>query len=135
MKSKINAIITIILISLWSLTMAQDKTVKAKMMGNSGNIDANSDWDSKQKYKLRNRTLVKYPHLDSIADINAQIVLMITVDTSGNVVNATGPVVGSSTSDSIFVRKSKTAAYLAKFNRAKEIQTGKMSFIFYKRKE
>lgn len=87
-------------------------------------------------YQLDNRTLLNNPFLDSVAQASCTIVLNITVDSFGNVIDVSGPARGSTTTDSLLVIKSKLSAYKAKFNRSNilPMQKGKIIFKYVKRK-
>jgi hypothetical protein len=85
------------------------------------------------KYELQGRTLLNNPFTDSIANQRGRIVLQITVDSAGNVIDVNGPARGSTTMDAVLLERSKAAAYKAKFSPVDSLhkQMGKMSFNYY----
>ncbi len=124
-------IIFFIIFSKFSFAQIQKKGGVGNL-GNGNSRDKILDYN--KKYDLKGRTLLNNPFEDSVANISARIVLKITVDTSGNVIQVKGPERGSTTIDSLLIQKAKIGALKAKFSPSNlvEKQVGLMSFTFKK---
>lgn len=90
--------------------------------------------DVRRLHNLKGRTLLNQPFSDSIANKAGRIFLRITVDSSGNVIAVDGPARGSTTNDSLLLKRARLAAFNAKFSASAvdPIQTLTMSFTFHK---
>lgn len=89
--------------------------------------------DSGTKWSLAGRKMLVAPRVDDKSQKTGTVVININVDKKGNVISATGPGRGSTTSDNGLVSKAKAAALAAKFNPSPtgtEIQKGTISFTF-----
>jgi outer membrane biosynthesis protein TonB len=104
-----------------------DKNAKSHTGGGKG--------DSGLSYSLSGRSLRVAPPIDDRSQETGRVVVEITVDKYGNVTNATAPGRGSTTSNYDLVKKSKEAAFKAKFSPCStptcaEEQKGTITFVF-----
>ncbi len=91
--------------------------------------------DSGISFSLSGRNLRVAPPIDDRSQETGRVVVDITVDKYGNVTNAIAPGRGSTTSNYELVRKSKEAAFKAKFSpctspSCAEEQKGTITFVF-----
>lgn len=84
-------------------------------------------------FDLNGRILLRKPSIDDRSQETGKVVVSITVDKDGNVVDARPGARGSTTSSAYLFSKAREAALKAKFNASPEsadIQKGTMSFVF-----
>lgn len=96
--------------------------------GNGGNGDGTG-----VSFTLADRSMRLAPRLTDQSQEQGKVVIDITVDKQGNVVTASGPGRGSTTSSANLVRKAKEAAMKSKFSpspQGVEEQRGTITFVF-----
>ena len=84
-------------------------------------------------FVLGNRHLIRQPIIDDKSQEEGRVVVSITVDKDGNVIQANPGARGSTTTSAYLKGKAKDAAMKAKFSPNKDgtdIQTGTMTFVF-----
>ncbi len=99
---------------------------------NSTNSTGSGLGNSGTKWSLAGRKMLVAPKVDDTSQKTGIVVIDITVDKNGNVINATGPGRGSTTSDNSLVSKDKIAALNTKFNPSPDgtlHQKGSITFI------
>ena len=87
-----------------------------------------------KKYDLRGRTLLNNPFSDSVASSAGRVVVAITVNERGKVIAVSGAARGSTSMDSVLVKKAQIAAYKAQFSASDTLpkQLGTMRFTYFK---
>ena len=96
--------------------------------GSGGNGDGKG-----YSFNLGDRSMRVAPHLTDQSQEQGKVVIDITVDKAGNVLSASGPGRGSTTTSSNLVRKAKEAAMKSKFSpspQGVEEQRGTITFVF-----
>ncbi len=88
--------------------------------------------NGKTSYELKGRAIVKPPKLPRDTEAEGKVVVEITVDTEGNVIEANPNGRGTTTSNSVLKAKAKQAALATKFdvNGKFEEQKGTITIIF-----
>lgn len=87
---------------------------------------------TKNSFELDGRVVLTELNLDSDFDESGKVVVNITVDSKGNVIDAKPGYRGSTTINSVLLKKAKEAALKTKFNVVDTIpeQNGTITFIF-----
>ncbi len=126
-------IITSLLIAFSTIAIAQVDT--KPNMGYTGESEDNYRNLLFKRYDLKGRRLLNNPFTDSVSNFSARIVLNISVDSVGNVIDAFGPAKLSTSSDKDLINRAKKAALTAKFSRTDSlaIQKGKLVFTFHEK--
>ncbi len=102
--------------------------------GDHGDGDGiNGNADKGYSFSLEGRTVRVAPKISDDSQDQGKVVVDVTVDKLGNVVNVSAPARGSTTTNGNLVRKSKEAAMKTKFSpspKGVEEQRGTITFVF-----
>lgn len=119
--------------SLYSKTHGQNMGTGDHGTG-TGNDGTGGNGDGKgYSFSLGNRSMRVPPNISDQSQEQGKVVVDITVDKLGNVLSASGPGRGSTTTSSNLVRKAKEAAMKSKFSPSPEgveEQRGTITFVF-----
>lgn len=100
--------------------------------GGGGGTETDSGHGNGPRYRLRGREMIKIPQMVDDSQAEGKVVVEITVDANGMVVQAYPRARGSTTTSSVLYAKARQAAFTAKFNIAEGTmeQKGTITFVF-----